>query len=104
MDLDQFHTLLHSLGSSSEEVAHSLAEKKITGWRKASNHCPIANFLKGEACKDGSWLSFGVTPISIYVYDHDSKTDVSMKTPPVIASFVNDFDDNRYSFLETPIL
>ena len=73
----QVTDLLANLGSTPEQVAASLRERGVKGFRHAAGSCPIANYLHGS-------IMFHHEYVSVYLSTKirvDADTMVDLETP-----------------------
>lgn len=82
---------LIALGETKEEVADTLADKGIKGWRYLSCRCPVSNYL----------ASIGYD--KPYIFQNsagllESVGEVSV--PPSVSNFIITFDQGFYPGLE----
>ncbi len=82
--------LLQSLGSTSNEVAESLAARNITGDTCDCHFCPVANLLTDVVGPDWKVEDYGVT-------DEDVKFPGGRAVlPEAVAEFVVRFDNHEF--------
>lgn len=83
---------LRRLGSSSDAIADSLAERGIRGQRMEERSCPLANYLLAEC---GVQVQIEVGSVQIDGVDGFMSTAVC----DGVEDFIKDFDDDEYPFL-----
>jgi len=80
---------LRALGSTDDEVATTLREKGIKGWRGYTDACPLAQFLRAEG--------FALVNVTDTSFDVD---DYHAALPEGARSFVASFDGSLYPDLD----
>lgn len=89
---DGVYDALRRLGSSSEEIADSLAARGIRGRRMEERACPLANYLRDELTVS---VQIEVGSVQIDGVDGFMSTAVC----DGVEDFIEDFDDRAYPYL-----
>lgn len=89
---DDVYDALRRLGSSSEEIADSLAERGIRGRRQEERCCPLANYLRNELSVA---VQIEVGSVQIDGVDGFMSTAVC----DGVDDFIEDFDTEEYPYL-----
>jgi hypothetical protein len=94
---------LADLGPTRDQVAQSLTERHITGWRGDPRRCPVGLYLGGQtgglqwsiwpSCADEGCDGGGTATLS----NAESWADL----PPAVSAFVRAFDRGEYPNLIT---
>lgn len=89
---DGVYDALRRLGSTSEEIADSLAERGIRGRRMEERACPLANYLRNELT-----VAVQIEAGSVQIDGVDGF--MSTAVCDGVEDFIEDFDDEGYPFL-----
>ena len=71
IDVELVRQCLNNLGSSPNDIAKSLYESSIRGYRNSCGHCPIANYIKiivpnAKVCVGGTTINIDEQRIDMH--------------------------------------
>lgn len=89
---DGVYEALRRLGSSSEQIADSLAERGVVGRRMEERACPLANYLRDEL---GVSVQIEVGSVQL----DGVEGFMSTAACEGVEDFIEDFDGEEYPFL-----
>lgn len=93
-------SLLDQLGSREWEVARTLDWAGVTGRRRSTSSCPVANFLR---LYYPDAFDVTITPTSVRVWEQRAFMPTiswQMETPPAVRCFLSSFDEGTYPRLD----
>jgi hypothetical protein len=88
--------LLGQIGSTSAQIAETLAGRNITGLREDPHCCPIANLITADVPGADWWKQEEFMVDGLDVVTPDGEIEV----PDAVRLFIRDFDDGLYPELE----
>jgi hypothetical protein len=91
LNTQQALDILNGMGKTADEVADFLKAKGITGMKRESAHCPVANYL----------VSQGGDPRAIIYSHYVPPFDEDITTPLPVFDFIITFDEGQYPELES---
>jgi hypothetical protein len=95
LNAQQALDMLNGMGKTADEVSLFLKAKGITGRKRDSLHCPVANYLISQG---------GHPEASIYgnyIAPDYVQTPTEVLTPKPVYNFILDFDEGKYPELES---
>lgn len=97
---EKIRLTLESLGTSSEEVAATLAGRGISGQRDTGGSCPLARLIQQDIPETaGYFVAAGYWVQETYVETPGEDVDL----PPGAVQFVADFDAGLYPHLDEEV-
>ena len=88
--------LVHGLGTTAEEVATTLREKKIRGYPELDEACPVAQYLSKELSTKDELVNVHVGSGAVVIIPKEMKGAFHFDTQPWIADFIHAFDHGTY--------
>jgi hypothetical protein len=88
------------LPKTSEGIARSLRQRKITGERGDPRTCPVAVYLN-KALANGGFVGYYTSVVGPWgnIYNSDGDPIGDFNLPVTVDEFVSDFDSGMYSYL-----